>query len=399
MNKVFYILLIITSLSAEIYDISIPENDTSTYNYADFRIRINDDIDTVRGIYWFMHPNNGDSRNIVTDSSYLALVDSQNFALMGAHIYNMHMQTGIGDATIMAIDSIAILSNHNELSFIPFFINGYSWGGQFAYHFANWIPERIIGVITQKGGYHNTEFSENLIQIPILMFVGENDLQYRIDNLTEIFLDHRPYGAKWTLAMEHDAGHSQINDHTYLNLFFNSIVNMRIPETINPFEPITLNNLSDSSAWLGNQILWHIGSFQCYDGNIGSSSWFPTKTIGEKWQSFVSNNSVIDTSLCDDQMNIINLTVPNKLVLNAPYPNPFNPFITISFNVLSEPIRTLNIIFYDLNGRAINKKIFNKLKKGNHQLRWNTQEYPSGIYFVKLLSENYESVTKVVLLK
>ena len=41
MNKVFYRLLIITSLSAEIYDISIPENDTATYNYAEFRIRIN----------------------------------------------------------------------------------------------------------------------------------------------------------------------------------------------------------------------------------------------------------------------------------------------------------------------------------------------------------------------
>ncbi len=399
MNKVFYRLLIITSLSAEIYDISIPENDTATYNYAEFRIRINEDINTVRGIYWFMHPNNGDSRNIVTDSAYLALVDSQHFALMGARIFNMHMQTGIGDATIKAIDSIAILSNHNELSIIPFFINGYSWGGQFAYHFANWIPERIIGIITQKGGYHNTEFAENLIQIPILMFVGENDLQYRIDNLTSIFLNHRPLGAKWALAVEQNTGHSQINDHTYLNLFFHSIVNMRIPDIINPFEPIILNNLSDSSAWFGNQISWNIGSSQCYDDNIDSSSWFPNRIIGEKWQSFVSDDSILDTSLCDDQMGSINIITPDNIILNNPYPNPFNPSTTISFNVLFETIETINIFIYSIDGKIINKKDYMHLKKGEHQLHWNAQECPSGIYFIKLLYENKKFVKKVVLLK
>jgi agmatine deiminase len=291
-------LFLFSFLSAEIYDVSIPENDTASYNYADFRMWVNDSTDTLRGIYWFMHPNNGDSRNIVTDSAYQTLADSQDFALMGAHIFNMHMNTGIGDAVIAAMDSFAVLFRHDEISFIPFFINGYSWGGQFAYHFAKWIPERIVGIITQKGGYHNEEPAGDAIEIPILMFVGEDDLPYRIENLTGIFLEHRPLGAKWALAMEQGAGHSQINDDTFLDSFFHTTSDLRLPDSMDVFQPVSLNILPDSIGWFGDQESWTIGSFDCYDGTMDSSSWLPSRNVGELWQNFVSDGWVNDTSEC-----------------------------------------------------------------------------------------------------
>ena len=131
-------------IQSQIYDVSIPEDDSASYNYADFRLWINDSTDTLRGIYWFMHPNNGDSRNVVYDTMYQNLVNQQDFALLGAHIFNMHMDSGIGDAVIEAMDTFAISSGHQEISFIPFFINGFSWGGQFGYHFAKWIPEEFL---------------------------------------------------------------------------------------------------------------------------------------------------------------------------------------------------------------------------------------------------------------
>ena len=292
---IFFFLSIL--IKAEIFDISIPENDTASYTYADFRIWINDSTDTLRGIYWFMHPNNGDSRDIVTDTAYQNLAQEQNFAVLGAHIFNMHMDTGIGDAVIAAMDSFAILSQHQELSFIPFFINGYSWGGQFAYHFTKWKPERIVGFITQKGGYHDTTNAELAIQVPALMIVGENDLNYRIENLTNIFLNHRPEGAKWILAKEPGAGHSLVTDFSFLNSFFNTVVNLRMPHSANLFEPFILNSLSDSIGWLGNQDTYTIGSWECYNSNKDSSSWFPSRLVGEKWQNFVSEFST-DTSSC-----------------------------------------------------------------------------------------------------
>ena len=77
MKNTLIIILVFSAIQAEIYDVSIPENDTASYTYADFRMWVNDSTDTLQGIYWFMHANNGDSRNIVSDSAYQALVDSQ----------------------------------------------------------------------------------------------------------------------------------------------------------------------------------------------------------------------------------------------------------------------------------------------------------------------------------
>ena len=299
MKIIRYLFLIISLLQADIFDVSIPENDTASYNYADFRIWINDSTDTLRGIYWFMHPNNGDSRNIVTDSAYQCLVNGQNFALMGAHIYNMHMSSGIGDAVVAAMDSFAILSQHSEVSFLPFFINGYSWGGQFGYHFTKWLPERVVGFITQKGGYHDTTNAGDAIEVPGLMLIGENDLPYRIENLTEIFLNHRPLGAKWALAVEQEAGHSLVTDYSFLHSFFNEVVELRLPNNMNIFEPVILSPLPDTISWLGNQDNWTIGSWECYNGDYNISSWLPSREIAENWQIFSSDSSVYDTVACN----------------------------------------------------------------------------------------------------
>ena len=130
------------------------------------------------------------------------------------------------------------------------------------------------------------------------MFIGENDLDYRIENLTNIFLNHRPLGARWALAVEPNTGHSQINDFELLNSYFNTIVDFRIPNNANFYSSVILNNLPDSLGWFGNQNSWIIGSWACYNDNRDSSSWLPLRSNAELWQDFVSENSVIDTSDC-----------------------------------------------------------------------------------------------------
>ena len=399
-KHLYPILFIFSFLSAEIYDVSIPENDTASYNYADFRMWVNDSTDTLRGIYWLMHPNNGDSRNIVTDSAYQALANGQDFALMGAHIFNMHMNTGIGDAVIAAMDSFAVLFRHDELEFIPFFVNGYSWGGQFGYHFTKWIPERVVGFITQKGGYHDTTAAGDAIEVPGLMFVGENDLPYRIENLTGIFLEHRPLGAKWILAMEQGAGHTQVTDHSFLNSFFNTITDIRLPDSMDVFQPIQLNTLPDTLGWFGDQNSWIIGSFDCYDGLVDSSSWFPSKDVGEEWQYFVSEGGVTDTSECDGFIGIdIRMPVPADFILYHPYPNPFNPTTTLRFDIPSNTTKPVLINIYDITGSVVETVINEKIEPGHHEIQWNVTASSSGVYFVELRIGEKRLVQKLLYIK
>ena len=69
--KIIILLSFLISFSdAQIYELSINPNDTSTYDYADFKIWIDESIDTLAGIYLFIHGLNSDSRGIVNDLSF-----------------------------------------------------------------------------------------------------------------------------------------------------------------------------------------------------------------------------------------------------------------------------------------------------------------------------------------
>ena len=280
-------------LESQIYELSIIPNDTSTYDYADFKIWIDESIDTLEGVYWSIHGFNLDSREIVNNLDYRLITSNKKFALMGARLSSMHMNSGIGDAVLIFMDSISVLSNRPEFSNIPFFINGYSWGGQFGYHFTRWVPDKVLGLISQKGGYHDTSYSNIAINVPMLFFVGENDLQYRIDNLSYVFFNHRRFGAKWSLLVEKNVAHDPINDNQFLNTYFNEVIEMRLSNDIDFYQSVTLNDPIDSSSWLGHNNFYNISSWDCFMNNKDSSSWLISRKIANHWKKFILQSPLL----------------------------------------------------------------------------------------------------------
>lgn len=390
----FFLIIFFSNASAQIYDISIPPQGDDSYEYADFRIYFNDSLETIRGVYFFMHPWHGDSRNIVNDEMLIALCDSSGFALMGAHFDNMHMETGVGDAVIDAMNGFMEMTGRSELSFAPFFINGYSWGGQFAYHYTVWNPDRVIGFITQKGGYHDTTNAGDAISVPGLMFIGEEDLDYRITNLTDIFLDHRPLGAQWSLAVEQGSGHSQIQDWDLLNVFFTNTIQQRLPDSTTSNQSAELLPINDQVGWYGDQSTWQIGSYDCYNGVIDSSSWFPSQHVGELWQNFVSEGVVIDTIECEDGelndslLSFFPLQIGNKWQYYVDYyedPDTISTYYT-SIEVISDTVLPNNKHYFVLNNQLANSEFIridssNQQVMGYNELFENECEDPEFILF------------------
>ncbi len=101
------------------------------------------------------------------------------------------------------------------------------------------------------------------------------------------------------------------------------------------------------------------------------------------------------TAVKDKASNVLE---PMDYRLNQNYPNPFNPSTTISFSLKKSSNVTLKI--YDILGNEVLTVINNKLySQGAHEISANMNRFSSGVYFYQLVSDNFTSVRKMILLK
>ena len=90
-------------------------------------------------------------------------------------------------------------------------------------------------------------------------------------------------------------------------------------------------------------------------------------------------------------------SIPDGYKLENPYPNPFNPILNIDFSIPQNDM--VNISIYDITGRLV-QELYNDIKDvGYHSIQWNAINYASGIYFIKILTNNFTQTKKVTLLK
>ena len=92
--------------------------------------------------------------------------------------------------------------------------------------------------------------------------------------------------------------------------------------------------------------------------------------------------------------------VPENISLNA-YPNPFNPQITINFDL---PYRNKIVLdIFDMNGRLVDNVLNGFFEKGHHSHIWdplsNKHTLSSGIYIVSLNGEGMRANNKILYVK
>ena len=86
-----------------------------------------------------------------------------------------------------------------------------------------------------------------------------------------------------------------------------------------------------------------------------------------------------------------------KYLLYQNYPNPFNSATNITFD-LHEPSQTKLIVFNTL-GEKITTLIDKKLRVGSYEFGWDASGYPSGVYFYKLMADDFIDVKKMLFIK
>jgi hypothetical protein len=147
-----------------------------------------------------------------------------------------------------------------------------------------------------------------------------------------------------------------------------------------------------------------------------------TTNSGENWQDIAVPTDKELTSVCLTDSNTIHfgggyesciyktttggspigmsnagISMPSSFTLSQNYPNPFNPQTKIKIDVPKTALTKL--IVYDILGREVATLVNEELKPGTYSFDWDGSNYASGIYFYRLIADDYTETKKMVLMK
>jgi len=128
------------------------------------------------------------------------------------------------------------------------------------------------------------------------------------------------------------------------------------------------------------------------DKNIRSGNTYYYRVMDLDYSGKLDSSYVLNARISDEIFS-----KDLQFNLNKIYPNPFNPQVTISFNVITES--DINLSIYSSNGDIVDIIGDKKYQSGNHILYWNPKGLSTGIYFLKIHSKNQSDTYKLLYMK
>jgi hypothetical protein len=90
-------------------------------------------------------------------------------------------------------------------------------------------------------------------------------------------------------------------------------------------------------------------------------------------------------------------STPKDFYILQNYPNPFNPSTKINFSVPEKS--QVKLTLYDILGRELNVIFEDEVNPGVKEIEFNGSNLSSGVYLVRMSSNNYQKTIKITLLK
>jgi hypothetical protein len=130
-----------------------------------------------------------------------------------------------------------------------------------------------------------------------------------------------------------------------------------------------------------------------------SNLWCPNQTslVGCVIDGIIYGDTSLPVGIIQISSNL-----PEQYSLSQNYPNPFNPTTKIKFeipsNVKSET-SNVKIIIYDILGKEVATLVNDRLQPGTYEVEFDGSNYPSGVYFYKLITNSFNQTKRMVLIK
>ena len=144
-------------------------------------------------------------------------------------------------------------------------------------------------------------------------------------------------------------------------------------ELSNP--PVYSMLINDSDVFVG--LYGNVGQYT-EDNNNGGILCCPIEDLVKK------------LAICEEKL-------PSGFLLYQNYPNPFNPITNISFFIPTQSQVTLKV--FDILGREVAILESGLFPAGKYTTQWDSNGFPSGIYFYQLQTGKFSQTNKLLLLK
>ena len=111
----------------------------------------------------------------------------------------------------------------------------------------------------------------------------------------------------------------------------------------------------------------------------------------------VEGDFIIEHIIAGNGGGEISVGLPSELLVGKAFPNPFNPSTTIAFQLPGDADVSIDV--YSIQGTNVATLADQSYEGGYHSVAWDASTFPSGLYFVKIVSGSYISTQKIMLLK
>ena len=116
------------------------------------------------------------------------------------------------------------------------------------------------------------------------------------------------------------------------------------------------------------------------------------------WGTYQGNNrrtgSQYDVSI---GITKIETEIPKEYFVGNNYPNPFNPTTRIKYGIPKEG--NVKLVIYDMLGRELKTIINETQKPGVYEATFDASSFPSGVYFYRIITNDFIQTRRMVLLK
>ena len=91
------------------------------------------------------------------------------------------------------------------------------------------------------------------------------------------------------------------------------------------------------------------------------------------------------------------LSQPMAYDISDAYPNPFNPVTSFSYTIPEDGM--VQMAVYDISGRLVAELVNGYITAGTYPVIWDAKDLSSGVYMLQMISGDFATVQKVMLIK